>query len=277
MSLLEQQRFLTRYLRDEAVRHAVREGGVASAGLPLDDDDIEYLESLSLDDLDRTASNIREERLNKRAAEFEPFVKHLGLHVPLQEVLEDFDRRYTTGLQARWMEVDRFVSYATRMLSVRSLPDYLFDLLRFNYDVAVLADRPIVEPEYLVEMFPKDLDAAMTIEVCQPYRVRRFTYDVVTIASTDPAESRGDWAPAPCEVLLQKNWTVPKRTRAFVLGGDDVLSRLVHAGSSSVLDLLAGQPVQSFPAIVGELESYHDARVVAVSVPPHLRVPDRAP
>lgn len=271
MALLNQQRFLTRYFRDESFRTQVHDKGIADAGLEVDKVDIEFLEALSLDDLDRAALSVRQERVSKRAAEFEPFIRHLGLHFGVQDFLDEFDRQYTTGLQARPMEVDRFVSFALRALAQLGLPDYLADLLRFSYETTVLADRPIVVPDNAVDTFPDPLEAAHVVQLRQPFRIRQYSYDVVTIASTDASESTGTWPTTPTTLLLQKNWDVPKRTRAFPVLRGALLTHLAESGQVQILELLA-VPVGTFSDVISTLESLHAMGVIAVSVPPHLRV-----
>src|SRR5262245_12652034 len=103
MPLEQVQLFLTKYLRNPEFRHRYRAGEAEALNgeLQLEGSDVGLVNSINLDDLDRTAEGLRDERRSKREAEFKEFTNHLSVFASLDRFFEQFDATYPDGLLSR--------------------------------------------------------------------------------------------------------------------------------------------------------------------------------
>ncbi len=272
MGLEEVQLFLTTYLRDPGFREGYRRGEAASLEerLNLSRDDVEFVRSIDLDDLDRSAAGFREERMDKRRTEFAQFFEHLGVYGPVEEFFAAYDRANPTGLLTRPLEMDRFLAYSTEFVLAQGLPEYLIDLLRFCYHYVQLADRPLEQVAGEITELPEGgLRAYHRVQLHKPYRLVNFRYDVLSIAQSEPSQELAYLPPQPTDLFMQKSRRLFKRTQIMYAAQLPFLGRLGD-GPASVLELVAPLPSGEMAWAVGHLEHLHGAGAVAVVLPSHF-------
>ena len=265
MPLQHVQLFLTKYLRNPEFRRRYR-GGDADAlrrELNLDDADARLVASINLDDLDRTAQNLREERRSKREAEFKEFTDHLAVFGPMDSFFEQFDASYPDGLLSRPLELDRFLAFATQFVLAHNLPDYLIDILRLCYHYTQVSDLPLERsPSVREGPLPDGLQPFHRLQLRAPFRVCRFRYDVLSLARATPHPALAGVGPFPAEVLIQKDWSRFKETRIFYTSAFP--SALVRNERLSVLDLLAALPTGEYGRALGQLQEFQSRGVIDV-------------
>ena len=272
MGLEEVQIFLTTYLRDPEFREGYRRGEAEAleGRLNLSRDDVAFVRSIDLDDLDRSAAGFREERMDKRRTEFEQFFDHLGAYGPVDAFFADYDRENPSGLLTRPLEMDRFLDYSTRFIVRRGLPEYLIDLLRFCYHYVQLADRPLGQvARELTELPETGLRAYHRVQLHEPHRLVNFRYDVLNIARSEPSQELAYLQPQPTELFMQKSRRLYKRTQIVNAAQLPFLSRIA-GGPTSVLELVSSLPSAEMAWAVGHLEHLHGAGMVAVTLPSHF-------
>jgi hypothetical protein len=265
MSLQHVQLFLTTYLRNPEFRRRYRAGEADALRreLNLDEDDARLVAGIDLDDLDRAALGMRDERRSKREAEFKEFTDHLAAFGPMDSFFEQFDAAYPDGLLSRPLELDRFLAFAAGFVLRHNLPEYLIDILRLCYHYTQVSDLPLERSAPVREgALPGGLQPFHRLHLRAPYRVCRFRYDVLTLARAAPHPAMAGVGPFPVEVLIQKDWSRFKETRIFYTSSFP--PALLRNERLSVLDLLATLPTSEYPHALGQLQEFHSRGVIDV-------------
>jgi hypothetical protein len=274
MGLEQLQLFLTTYVRDASFRERYRHGFAEALELELklEPEDIQLIRTIDLDDLDRSGTNFREERSDKRRTEFEQFVEHLAVYGPIEDFYAAYDRANPKGLLTRPLEMDRFLAFATEFILGNGLPEYLLDILRFCYHYVQLSDTPLEQSERELKQLPETgLLAYHRISLLKPYRVLNFRYDALSIASAAPTPDFAYLPPQPTQLLMQKSRRLFKRTQIFYTTQLPFLDELL-AGSKSILELVSSLPAAQMSWAVEQLRNMHAAEIIAVEIPSHFAV-----
>jgi hypothetical protein len=274
MGLEQVQLFLTTYVRDaqfrESYRHGYAEG--LEQQLSLEPEDIKLIQSINLDDLDRSASGFREERADKRRTEFEQFVEHLAAYGPIEDFYVAYDRAHPKGLLTRPMEMDRFLAFSTDFVLNNGLPEYLLDLLRFCYHYVQISDLPLEITGHELEQLPETgLLAYHRIRLHKPYRVLEFRSDVLSIARATPSTDLAYLTPQPTQLFMQKSRKMFKRTQIFYAAQLPFLDKLL-AGNKSTLELVSSLPATRMAWAVEQLHNMYAAEIIAIETPSHFAV-----
>jgi hypothetical protein len=269
MPLEQIQYFLTKYLRDPDFRQRYRNSELVAIEreLNLTKADLDIVRSFNLDDLDRTAIGLRDERRSKRETEFQQFVDHLAIYGPMDTFFEQYDSRYTEGLLTRPQEMSWFLNFATNFVLAHKLPNYLIDLLRFCYHYVKLSDTPRERTAPLLQELPVDgLQPSHTMQLRKPYKIVQFRYDVLYIARQSPSLELAALPPQPTELFIQKNWNRAKETQILYTSELPFLP-LLQNGPVIVLDLLATLSSDAYGQAVVHLEELFRRGVIEVSSP----------
>jgi hypothetical protein len=277
MSLEGLQLFLTTYLRDPRFRQLYRGGGGDELlrQFDLTDADRELAKKIDLDDLDHTAQDFREERGRKRAAEFTPFVNHLAVYGPIEQLYDAYDWAFTDGLLTRPLEMDRFLAFAADFVTARRLPGYLLDLLRFSYHCSKLAETPR-EPfdpkDRVLDAVPETgLEAYHRLHLRRPFRFVQFRYDVVRLAQSQPSTDLAGVPFEPTELFLQKSWTLAKRSLAIDVRELPFVRHLAER-PQTVVDLVGIVPPDEVGAALAHITDLVQRGIAGMSVPAHFVV-----
>ncbi|MET7483874.1 hypothetical protein [Streptomyces sp. NPDC005538] len=111
--------------------------------------------------------------------------------------------------------------------------------------------------------------AISTLVLRRPYTVVRFRYDMLRLANEED-EYGLDPRPHPKALLLQRNWQLPKRSRAFDLDNHPLLAALTGA-PLTLLDAGAELPYGSHGFVRELVESLHERQIVHLILPTELR------
>jgi len=266
MPLEQVQRYLTAYLRNPEFRRRVR-GGMreqAEREMCLDTADTDLVRKISLDDLDRAAGGLRDERQTKREAEFKQFTDNLACFGPVSNFFEEFDAEYPEGLLSRPLEMDRFLDFSTKFVLNHGLPDYLLDLLRFCYYYVKVSDMPRDRSTAVLEELPPGgLQPHHRLRLRRPYRVVAFRYDVLWLAQSPPSPGLAMTPPNPTELLIQKNWARFKQTVALRTS-ELPFYRGLADGPASIIDLISMGSPADYSWAVAHLQELFQRGVLEV-------------
>lgn len=269
MALVDVQNFLTHYLRDPEFREAYRAGQAEAIEekFGIDGEGRALLHEINLDELDAISVGFRDDRVGKRTSEFEEFLLHLGVYVPPDDFLADFDRAYPGGTETQPVEMDRFLEFAVEFVLRHGLPEYLVSLAYFCYSFCKIAVAPVVEPRNLPAGRPiRPFDS---VELRRPYNVCWFRYDVVVIAQSEPSQSLAMIDPQGTELLITKDSRLFKRSQVHHTRDWRLLPPL-DSGRKTVMELMSGHPVSDFPALASELEEMASRGMIDVFPPKHF-------
>jgi hypothetical protein len=265
MPLEQAQMFITKYLRDPRFRERYRspESKDVEVECNLSKDDLDLVRQIDLDDLDRAAVGMRDERRTKRESEFQQFVDHLAVYTAMDPFFEQYDRAYPDGMLTRPQEMDRFLDFGTCFVLGNGLPPYLIDLLRFCYHYVKLSDTPLDRSAPVLAENPESLRPFHRLQLQKPYRILDFPYDVLWLARQTPDSELASVPPLPVRLFLQKNWSKAKETQIFYASEIPVLPSLAHE-PVAVIDLLALIPASAYPDAVAYLEELVERRILGV-------------
>ncbi len=257
MSLEGVQEFITRYLREPEFRERCRQDMAAAAReCRVEESELAELKGLGAQDFDNAAEEMFRDRIGKRSDEFRQFVDHLALYYPIEQFYRDYDATHPGGQLARPLELNRFLDFGVKQVLSRQLPDYLLDLLRFCYGYTSLADAPLESsPATAIKVSADtELRAHQRVALRRPYRIVEFRYDILTLASHDPALGPPQVIPAPGHYLMQKHWEQAKTTRVVPVDELPLLARLQGETPVALIDLVAWAPNAEIPGLVSHLQ-----------------------
>jgi hypothetical protein len=268
MSLAGLQRLMARSVRDAHFRDTVLAPGgldTIAAELGLTEEEKRLFGEIEASYLHGIADFVLAQRIQRREAEFALFLNTLFRYTPRDAFFRAYHQATAVGQFGRMEELRRFADFSLDHIVAHALPEHLVDILRFCSHICELAETSkelLAEPEGPVA-------ASSTLVLRRPYTVVRFRYDMLRLANEED-EYVLDPRPHPTTLLLQRNWQLPKRSRAFDLGDHPLLAALTRA-PLTLLDAGTEVPYASHGFVKEVVESLHERQIVHLILPAELR------
>ncbi|MGG3624416.1 hypothetical protein ABES25_12755 [Bacillus gobiensis] len=180
----------------------------------------ELIKKLNHTHLDRTALSLRNERYDKRRAEFEEFFHYLSKFTDIDIFFDTFVRLYPTGSVSRKEEMNRFVNFSKLFIKENNFPEILTELLDYCYRVTLISDTPRENREEAYRNKEQTINKDTIFKLLEPYEVVDYKYNLNLLVEEDlSVESILEITPSKTKFFIQKNYKMA--TSSIVLEIDD--------------------------------------------------------
>ena len=168
--LLRNPMFLNAYINSENREFFLGEQG-------LDKEYSQLILNIEDESLMSTADSLKKQRISKRIGEFRNFMNYLANYVNHAEFLDEFVFHNTQGHLLRKFELDRFRNFAAQYIVIKRLPEYLLEILNFDYHVAIISEKGRVKKEEFEERNHFDFSDSFLLK--GPVKAVKFSYDIL--------------------------------------------------------------------------------------------------